>query len=97
MDSIFADKKYGINEMDKVLKSIFGKQNKPEFSNYRKNPNFIRLAIDIDTSSTGKELKKVLLRTTDTFEKVKTELSDSLMLKIYFDTLFGLYGTEWHK
>ena len=95
MDSIYADKKYGIDEMDKVLKNIFGKQNKAEFLNYRRNPNFIRLAIDIDTNSTGKDLKKVLLRTTDTFEKVKTELSDSLMLIIYFDTLFGLYGTEW--
>ena len=94
MDSIFADKKYGIDEMDKVFKSIFGKQSRPEFSNYRKNPNFIRLAIDIDTNSTGKDVKKVLLRTTDTFEKVKTELADSLMLIIYFDTLFGLYGAE---
>ena len=58
MDTIFADKKYGIDEMEKVLKNIFGKQNKAEFSNYRKNPNFIRLAIDIDTSSSGKDLKK---------------------------------------
>ena len=95
MDTIFADKKYGIDEMEKVLKNIFGKQNKAEFSNYRKNPNFIRLAIDIDTSSSGKDLKKILLKTTDSFEKVKMELSDSIMLKIYFDTLFGLYGTEW--
>ena len=95
MDSIYADKKYGVDEMEKVLKSIFGKQSNPEFSNYRKDLNFIRLAIDIDSSSTGKDLKKILLRTTDSFEKVQTELSDSLTLIIYFDTLFGLYGTEW--
>lgn len=94
MDSIFADKEYNIDELDKVLKNIIGNQKNLKFSNYQKNPNIIRLAIDIDTNSTGKQLKKVLIKTTDSFEKVKEEVSDSIRLILYFDTLGGLYKSD---
>lgn len=94
MDSVFVDKGYSIEELDKVLENIFADEEKPEYSNYRKNKNEVRIAIDIDTNSTGRDLKKILIGTTDSFEKVKKHNLESLSLIIYFDTLIGLYGTQ---
>lgn len=92
MDSVFADKEYNIEQLDAVLNKIFGSQKTPEFSNYQKNPNIVRLAIDIDKNSSGKDLKLILSKTTDSFEKLKKEVSDSLQLILYFDTMHSLYG-----
>lgn len=97
MNSIFADKEYAIEELDDLLTSIYENENKPEFSNYQKHPNLIRLAIDIDTNSTGKDLKKILIKTTDSFENLKKQKSDSITLIIYFDNLIGLYGIDGPK
>ncbi|TMU54847.1 hypothetical protein [Flagellimonas algicola] len=94
MDSVFADKEYNFEQLYAVLNKIFGGQKAPEFSNYQKNPNIVRLAIDIDKNSTGKDLKIILSKTTDSFEKLKKEISDSLELILYFDTVHSLYGSH---
>jgi len=84
-DSIFVDKKHPIEDLEKVMKDIFGGPINSKFYNYKEWPHVARVAINIDTNSTGKELKKILVKTTSAFDKVKNSETDSLHLYIYFD------------
>ncbi len=86
-DSVFADKKYPIEDLKKVMQNIFGNQKQSKFYNYKGFPNYARVAIDIDTNSTGKDIKKMLIKTTNAFDEVKKTLTDSLHLSIYFDII----------
>lgn len=89
-DSVFADKKYPIKDLELVMQNIFGNQKQSKFYNYQGFPNSARVAIDIDTNSTGKDIKKMLLKTTNAFDEVKKTVSDSLYLSIYFDIVQSL-------
>ncbi len=89
-DSIFTDKKYPITDLKKVMSSIFGHQKPSKFYNYDKFPNSARVAINIDINSSGKDIKKMLITTTNAFDEVKNTINDSLHLIIYFDILRSL-------
>lgn len=89
-DSVFADKKYPIKDLKQVIQNIFEKQKESKFYNYQGFPNSARIAIDIDTNSTGKDIKKMLLKTTNAFDEVKKTVTDSLYLSIYFDMVRSL-------
>ena len=91
MDSVITDKRYSLSDLDTVMQNTFGNQEVSAFYDYRESQHAVRVLIDIDTSSSGKELKKILLKTTDAFDKVKNTASDSLYLYIYFSALRSLY------
>ena len=65
-------------------------KNSRKFYNYQKSPNTARVAIDIDTNSAGKDIKKMLIQTTNAFDEVQKTLTDSLHLLIYFDFIQSL-------
>ena len=97
MDSVIADKGYSIHELDNVMKSVFGNQKTSKFYNYQKNPHSIKVAIDIDSASSGRDLRKILLKTTDAFDKLQSKSSDSLALTIHFDILRSLQSLHFNK
>ena len=86
-DSIFTlDMGYPVEDLGTAMKNSIQKYGSSDFHEDNR-PYFARVVIDMDSNSTAKDLKKVLLKTTNTFERVKLTESDSLFMIIYFDFL----------
>lgn len=84
-DSILIDSGYPISELKKLLKRHY--LNKGKIPYYSDSPQSAFVEITIDTNKTGKELKEVLTKLTKSFDEIKSEIKDTIELRIFFDYL----------
>ncbi len=82
-DSILIDDGYSINELKRILKRHY--LNKGEIPYYSDSPKKALVEVTLDTIKTGKELKDVLIKLTRTFDEIKTEINDTIELRVFFD------------
>ncbi len=82
-DSILIDNGYAIGELKRILKRHY--LNKGKIPQYSDSPEKALVEVTIDTNRTGKELKEVLIRLTNTFDDIKTEINDTIELNVFFD------------
>ncbi len=82
-DSILIDDGYPISELKRILKRHY--INKGEIPQYSDSPERALVEVTIDTNHSGKELKEVLTRLTRSFDEIKSEINDTIELRIFFD------------
>ncbi len=82
-DSILIDDGYPISELKRILKRHY--LNKGEIPQYSDSPERALVEVTIDTNHSGKELKEVLTRLTRSFDEIKSEINDTIELRIFFD------------
>ena len=82
-DSILIDNGYLITELKPILKRHYTNNGK----NYRysDSPKRAIVELNIDTNKTGTDLKKILINLTRTFDEVKSEVKDSIELRLIFN------------
>ena len=82
-DSVFTDKPYSIDDLSFAMKKTIERYSKSD-TLANDTTYLTRAVIDLKRNTTGKELKQVLIKTTNAFEKIKRKESNSLILCIYF-------------
>ena len=82
-DSILIDNGYPINELKRILKRHY--LNKGEISQYSDSPERALVEVTIDTNQSGNELKVLLTRLTHSFDEIKSEINDTIELRVVFD------------
>ena len=87
-DSIHIDDGYPISDLNWVLKRHY--LNKGRVPYYSDSPKRAFVEISIDTNSNGMELKEILTKITRSFDAIRTEINDSIVLRIYFDNIIEI-------
>ncbi|AIZ42451.1 hypothetical protein [Cellulophaga baltica] len=82
-DSILIDNGYPISELKRILKQHY--LNKGQNEIYSDSPSKALVEVTIDTNKNGKQLKEVLTRITRSFDDIKSEIRDSIQLRVFFD------------
>ncbi len=82
-DSILIDNGHPISELKWILKRHY--LNKGEIPHYSDSPERALVEVTIDTNQSGKELKEVLTKLTRTFDEIKSEINDTIELRVAFD------------
>ncbi|WP_282164749.1 hypothetical protein [Cellulophaga baltica] len=82
-DSILIDNGYPISELKRILKRHY--LNKGQNEIYSDSPSKALVEVTIDTNKNGKQLKEVLTRITRSFDDIKSEIRDSIQLRVFFD------------
>ncbi len=82
-DSIFVDDGYPISELKRILKRHYS--NWGEVPYYSESPEKALIELTIDESSNGKKIKDVLTELTRSFDQIRTETSDTIELRVFFN------------
>ena len=82
-DSILIDEGYPISQLKWILKRHY--LNKGAIPQYSDSPERALVEVTIDTNQSGKELKELLTRLTRSFDEIKSEINDSIELRVAFD------------
>ncbi len=82
-DSILIDNGYAIDELKRILKRHY--LNKGKIPYYSDSPQRAIIEVIIDTSKTGKELKEILTKLTRSFDEIKSEINDTIEMRIFFN------------
>lgn len=82
-DSILIDNGYSIDKLKSILERHYS-NNEKDF-NYPRSYKKALVEITMDTSMTGNDLKRTLLKLTKTFDEINSELKDTLELQIFFE------------
>jgi hypothetical protein len=85
LDSIFIDDNYPIGKIKRILKRHY--LNKGKIPNYSDSPQKAIVEVRIDTNSSARELKELLIKLTRSFDGIKDEINDNIELRVYFDYL----------
>jgi len=82
-DSILVDDGYHIDQLKELLKRHYS--NKGKIPYYPEGPEKALVEITIDTSTNGQELKEVLSKLTLSFDKIRSEIKDTIELRVFFN------------
>ncbi len=82
-DSILIDEGYPNSELKRILKRHY--LNKEKIPYYSDSPSKALIEVTIDTISNGMELKEVLTKLTRCFDEIKSEINDTIELRVFFD------------
>jgi len=84
-DSIYVENGFSINELDLILKKHY--LNNRKNKQYSESPKKAIIGVMLDSTENSRTLKPLMIKLTNSFDKLKNESIDTLELWIFFNYL----------